>query len=128
VRSIALLVAMWLAAYRVTRLVVNDSFPPVQRLRDKLVGADETKLLGTRMEWFGELITCYWCASFWVSGVVVGLTDLATSVPLPFLLWWAVAGAAAFTSFVEDVLGEWANVNMKRQQINKYDAKITPAD
>jgi hypothetical protein len=113
---LALLVFMSLAAYRVTRLVVNDSFPPVQRLRDWALGADERRFVGTRLEWVGELLTCNWCASFWVSGLVVGATEVVVSVPLPFLAWWAVAGATAFVLFVEDMLYGWANVNLKQAQ------------
>ena len=120
---LALLLVLSAAAYRITRLVVSDSFPPVQRLRDRLVGADEKRLVGTRLEWLGELVTCYWCASFWVSGAVVGVAEVATSVPLPFLLWWAVAGIAAFASFVEDTLYGWAHVNMRRAQELEADVR-----
>lgn len=113
---LALFLVLSVAAYRITRLVVADDFPPVRRLRDRLVGPDERKLVGTRLEWLGELITCYWCASFWVSGAVVGLAEVAADVPLPLLFWWAVAGGAAFVSFLEDTLYGWAHVNMRRAQ------------
>lgn len=113
-----LLVVMSLVAYRVTRLVVSDTFPPVQWLRDTLVGADEVKLVGTKWEWFGELITCYWCASFWIAGATVLVTNLFTSVQLPFLMWWAVAAVAAFTAYVEDVLYGWNHKNMTKAALN----------
>jgi Protein of unknown function (DUF1360) len=101
---VLLLVLLTLVTYRVTRLITKDTFPPVAKLRARLVGADETKLVGTRWEWFGELITCYWCAGFWVAGVVVFVANFFTSVPLPWLVWPAVAGAAAFISHVEGYL------------------------
>ena len=114
---LTLLVVMSLVAYRVTRLVVSDSFPPVARLRDAIVGADGEKLVGTKLETLGELLTCYWCASFWISGAVVAATDYFTSVELPFLQWWAVAAVAAFASYVEDVLYGWNLKNMAQGQL-----------
>jgi hypothetical protein len=116
VEPLSLLVIMSLAAYRVTRLVVSDTFPPVQRLRDWVVGPNEDKHAGTRLAWLDELLTCNWCASFWVSGVVVGVTEVFVAVPLPFLMWWSVSGLTAFVLHVEDTLYGWSNVNMKRAQ------------
>lgn len=50
------IIAMVLAAYRLTRLVVSDTFP-FEPLRHKAMG---TKL--------GELLTCPFCVSVWVGG------------------------------------------------------------
>jgi uncharacterized protein DUF1360 len=125
VEPLYLLIVMSLCAYRVTRLVVRDSFPPVQRLRDALVGADEHRLVGTRWEWFGELITCYWCAGFWVAGATVLVTDFVTSVPLPLIAWWAVAGVASLITFVEDAIDTWADANQARTELfNKKATEI----
>ena len=50
-------------------------------------------------DWLAELITCPWCASGWVSGAVVAITDLLVGVPLPWLTGLAVwAGAALIAS------------------------------
>lgn len=50
-------------------------------------------------DWLAELLTCPWCASGWVSGVVVALTDHFVGVPAPWLAGFAVwAGAAMIAS------------------------------
>ena len=44
--------------------------------------------------WLGDLVTCHWCASGWVSFGVVVVALPFTSVPLPVLTWlatWAIA-------------------------------------
>lgn len=45
--------------------------------------------------WLAELITCPWCASGWIAGCVVGVTDLTVGLPVPWLFGLAVWGAAA---------------------------------
>lgn len=115
-QPLALLVFMSLTAYRVTRLVVTDDFPPVLKVRERVLGPDGDKLEDTKLQWLGDLLSCDWCASFWVSGLVVGVVDVWASVPLPFLAWWAVAGLAAFFLFVEDTLTAWSHVNLKQAQ------------
>ena len=49
-------IALVLATYRLTRLVVSDEFP-FGGLRDRMHG-----------RWFGKLITCPFCTSVWVGG------------------------------------------------------------
>lgn len=46
------------------------------------------------------LLSCYWCASFYVGGAVVLIADLALGVPAPVLVWFAVAGATGLTAHV----------------------------
>lgn len=139
-----LLVLLVATAYRLTRLVVKDTFPPVLWVRDRLAGGPRKP---TRAEqyhdnypndlepgvsktvpglrgvwylydgqtyvhrapaswaphWLGELITCPWCASAYVSGAVVAVTDLTYGLPAPWLYGFAVwAGAALLAS------REWA--------------------
>lgn len=113
-----LLIVMVLTVYRLTRLVVKDTLPPVLWVRDRLAGgwrpmtsfesADQgatveiggiTNLWVNRVswspDWLGELITCPWCASGWITGAVVLATDLTVGMPLPWLSGPAVWGAAA---------------------------------
>ncbi len=54
-----------LAAYRVTRAVTYDEFPPSQWLRRTVV-----MRFGTESSWF-KLITCPWCIGFWISTAAV---------------------------------------------------------
>lgn len=56
--GILTVLALVLAAYRLTRLVQADSFP-FGKLRTKMVGS-----------WLGELMTCPFCVSVWVGGLL----------------------------------------------------------
>lgn len=86
-----LILLIALATYRATRFVTCDSFPPVRWARRRAVTRGP--------EWLADLVTCPWCASAYVGAAVVWATDLATSVPLPGLVW---AGALV----VAGLLGE----------------------
>ena len=44
-----------LAVYRITRLIVDDTI--LERFRIAFAG---------KSEWRYSLVTCYWCAGFWV--------------------------------------------------------------
>lgn len=118
-----LLVLMSLSAYRLTRLVVTDTFPPVLWLRDRLAGGwrplsqaevdinpwpknwsvDDTgdepiryvQRAGWSPQWLADLLSCTWCASGWVSLGVVGGTSFFIEVMVPALYWFAVWGVAS---------------------------------
>ena len=45
--------------------------------------------------WLGKLMSCAWCASGWVAGVVTLLTDVTVGVPDPWLAGPAVWAAGA---------------------------------
>ena len=122
--ELVLLVLLSLSTYRLTRLVVTDTFPPVLWARDRLVGG--WRELTEREEavrakypylwtvevidgvehryvepvpwspyWLRELLSCPWCASGWLSLGLVGLAALSVSVPLPGLVWLASWGLGA---------------------------------
>ena len=99
-----------LVTYRVTRLVIKDTFPPLGVPRDHLINwwdpDDEWKI--DRMSrghdepkphWgaFGRslryLFQCPWCMSVWVGVGVVYVFTFYVSVPLPYAIW-IVATAA----------------------------------
>jgi hypothetical protein len=99
-------VLLSLASFRGTRLIVRDDFPPIAWARKKIVQSrqpvptydlygERTPGLGHRWWWAGELVTCHWCASAYVSALAVALTDIVGSLPLPVLWAFAVWGAAA---------------------------------
>lgn len=119
--TIALMV---LAVYRLTRLVVKDTFPPVLWVRDRLAGgwrpatgeemrnadlpvsqldlghgtvsAVYNKRSPRSPYWLAELLSCTWCASGWVSGAVTTAVALTVGLPSPWLVGPAVWGAAAW--------------------------------
>lgn len=64
------------ACYRLTRLVVADTFPPIAYVRDRIVrkhtritanpGGGYTEEPGP----LAELVQCPWCASVWVGAAI----------------------------------------------------------
>lgn len=84
------LVAMVLAAARVTRLVTWDS-----------VFDGPRGWLSGRHRWLEGLLGCSWCAGFWVSTVMVGLWMLFAGE------WWWVLGVYGLAvSYVVGLLAE----------------------
>ena len=87
-----LLVVLGLTTYRATRLVVRDDFPPIKAVRTRI---QRLRPMANEYDywWGGELVSCHWCTSGWISLALVGLADLLTSVPVPLLMWgaaWAI--------------------------------------
>lgn len=92
-------VVLVLAAYRITRLITRDTIWEHQR--DRLVDALPAKL--------AELITCPFCAGFWVAVLVTCWATAVADVlearwPVLVLVAWAVAGAQALCASVDDRL------------------------
>jgi len=121
-------------AYRGTRLITKDTFPPVLWLRDRLAGGwrpmttkeaeiqsrqpggnlaypmieinGVQNLWVTRRSWsphwLAELLTCPWCASAYVSGALVLVTDCVIGIQWPWLMGgavWALASLLASRSW-----------------------------
>jgi hypothetical protein len=124
-RELMLWLLLSACTYRATRLITKDTFPPVLWVRDRLAGGwrklteaeaeylwedpDVREIDGVRKRylirakwspfWLAELITCPWCASAYVSGAMVGITDCVTGVQWPWLMGGAVwAGASLLAS------------------------------
>lgn len=120
----ALFVLLVLTVYRTTRLIMKDTLPPVLWLRDRLAGGwrpltakeqsaptavswrNQTEYHDDVLEryipraswspyWLAELITCPWCASGWVTGALMAVTDVTYGVPAPWLVGPAVWAASA---------------------------------
>lgn len=110
-----LYVTITLVAYRITRLIVQDAFPPVGVPRDYLINwwspddewiADHPKAephwgaLGRSLRY---LFTCPWCMSVWVAAPVVYVFTLFTSVPMPYAAWIvAAAGTGLIAHNLDD--------------------------
>lgn len=105
-------VLLVLASFRLTRLVVKDDFPPIAWLRERIRYArpivwtrppqtggiavgDPADPGEWRYWWLGELVSCHWCTSAYVSAGAVLCTDLVTGLPMPVLWALGVWGAAA---------------------------------
>lgn len=127
-RELTLWLMLSAAAYRLTRLITKDTFPPVLWLRDRLAGGwrnmtdaewherrkpggpdwpmnDQKQRYVYRAkwspDWLAELITCPWCASAYVSACVVGVTDIITGLAWPWLMTLAVWAVAALVASKE---------------------------
>ena len=89
-------------ASRLTRLATWDVFPPTKWLRDKY--SNLTDGSGWQV-----LAFCGYCASYWITGLVVlwglyaGVYQTPVSTTHPFLWWWIVNGIFA-TSYLAAIL------------------------
>lgn len=103
-----LLILMTLTTYRLARFLVDDEFPPMKWIREKLTGPyatppDSEARRATRVPyWLAYLFTCPWCMTVWTSGLVTLLVAVTVGIPAPLLVWLAVAAAAALISHLED--------------------------
>lgn len=126
-----LLIILSLATYRLTRLTVRDEFPPIRWIRCQIVWRghvfsdaweqdgcwqtvrtngkiDDVKVAkarakySPRWEWLADLVTCHWCASGWISLVLVLGTAWWFGMPAPVLAWFAVWAAGAWLANIED--------------------------
>lgn len=98
------------AGYRGTQLVVHDSI--LDTPRDALYAWHGKKVDSKVRSAATKLISCVYCAGFWVSGILLATWLLVTGqfddAPLLVHLvqWFAVAGAAVLLNRIDDTLGE----------------------
>lgn len=90
-----------LAAYRLTRLVVVDTFPPVQAAREAIKERFPARQWpnghgGYHVEEHPavELIQCPYCAGFWVAAAVVAARLLVPAAWAPLARALAMAAVA----------------------------------
>jgi Protein of unknown function (DUF1360) len=96
-------VLLSLAGYRLTRLIVVDTFPPIAYVRERLTGENNlVRQWSWVPTWLEYLAGCTWCVSVWTTAVLTWLVDLSVGLPVPLLVWGAVAGAAAWLCHLED--------------------------
>lgn len=120
-----LILLLVLATYRVTRLIIEDSFPPIAVPRDHLINwwaPDEEWILAkdrhgaykhpkANPHWgalgrsLRYLFTCPWCMSVWVGTAIVWGTDVwFAHVPLPVFVVAAASGLTGLMSALEEKL------------------------
>ena len=97
--------------WRVTRLLVQDQFPPVRAIREwfirtwGVVDPDGAITGGRRLGGIGYAVaylwTCPWCMSVWVAAGTVAVADWRLSVPLPWLVAGLGAGLSGVLAWVE---------------------------
>lgn len=126
--DVLLIVVMGLATYRLTRLVVRDEFPPVRVPREWLAGTEEAGYAdGRGPGWLGDLVTCHWCASGWLSlGLVAGV-DAFTSVPLPVVVWFAVWGIGALVAHLEPLGAGYRTVSATGRVVTRDETPVMPS-
>jgi len=108
-----LVILVWLATYRATRLVTRDKLPLIDIPREAFVqrwgvyedAEDKTvSINGKRTNLFmrslAYLWECDWCMSVWVAGAVVYACTWIVPTPYPWLLW---ASASAVTGLLTTV-------------------------
>ena len=81
------LVTDCVAAWRLTHLIVEDHFPPVERARDKLLRRLGPEHPGS------YLVTCTFCMGVWVGAAVTVARLVAPRAWRPVA--WALTAAAA---------------------------------
>lgn len=79
------------AAFRLTRLVTTDTFPPIKHLRDRIYPPNQK----TDPRWYQELITCNWCAGAYLTLATLLVTDHFLLIRFPILCYfvaWSLVG------------------------------------
>ncbi|MFT8321078.1 MAG: DUF1360 domain-containing protein [Bacillus sp. (in: firmicutes)] len=94
-----------LASFRITRLMVYDRITEfirnivLEEITEKNeAGEDEIFYVpkeGKVRGFLGELISCYWCTGVWSAIFLTLLYFLFPAICTPFVLVFAIAGAAA---------------------------------
>lgn len=86
-----------LACYRLTRLIVADSWPPTEWLRARV-----ERRTGPESGW-SYFVNCPWCMSMYVAGGVVAGLDWLTDVdvPVPGLLWLCMSAITGWLTAAE---------------------------
>lgn len=107
---LALVVTIW----RVTRLMIKDTFPPIKAIRDWSVhtfgvldrdgaltsGKGPRGLRGLAFT-YAYIWTCPWCMSVWAGAAVVALADWRLDVPYPWLIVAAGSGLAGVMTWFD---------------------------
>jgi hypothetical protein len=92
--SVWVFALLTLAAFRVWRLLAIDTFPPVEKVRNRLLFPDGKHLNKP----LAEFLKCSYCSGFWVTLIWY----------LAWLLWPHAAVVAAVPFALSAVVGAWS--------------------
>lgn len=124
-----LVLLIFLATHRLTRLAVADEVPVVKIPRDAAIkffdptpqqrSVDPTAKghWGNTGRALAYLLECPWCMSAYTGALVVFVTDLFVSVPAPFLVWIAASTVTGLIGNIEarhDQAYELAEIEKRR--------------
>ncbi|MGM0902447.1 MAG: DUF1360 domain-containing protein [Bacillota bacterium] len=107
--SLAAILIISLASFRLTRLIVFDKITEFIRspFFDEVMEEGEVFLVvkqkGIR-KWIGEMLSCYWCTGIWVSAILVAGHTFFSAFFTPFTLILAIA---AIASMIETMISKW---------------------
>lgn len=126
-----LILLVFAAVHRLTRLAIMDEIPMVKTPRDWAVNhLDPIPGTGRKPVWgrpgksLAYLLGCPWCMSVWVGGVVVWLTVWLhpAGLPVPWLVW------AASSSVSGVVTGVWESLQEQRWKLNESRLRVAARD
>jgi hypothetical protein len=106
------IVLLGLVGYRGTQLVVHDTI--LDPVRDRVIEWHERRQTSKVRSAVVTLMSCVYCAGFWVSGIALATYLLVTGAwhhaPLlvHLLEWFGVAGLAVLLNRVDDTMGRLA--------------------
>lgn len=129
-----LMVLIFLATHRVSRLLTRDEIPLVKVPRDALITffdptpqdvaagrASSRKRSRAEMS-IAYLLTCDWCMSTHVGGWIVLATALTIGLPAPLLVWAAastVTGLIASWEGEHDLRWETMDLELQRRRVEQ---------
>ncbi len=122
-----LVILIILSVYRATRLIIEDSFPPIAVPREWILNwwaPDDDWVLKKDPRNRGEylhpnakphwgalgrslryLFTCPWCMSIWIGGIGIWITDaFFIAVPVPIFVCLAASAVTGLLSSLEEKL------------------------
>lgn len=89
---VAVAVIAVVSSSRLVRLWTFDAFPPVRWVREHFIEWADSHTLTRPWAMLGW---CPWCASFWITGTVVGWGWLTDFDGTDGTVWWLVNGTLA---------------------------------
>lgn len=95
-----------LAAFRLTRLVIEEDLPPVKAARERLIAAVGPDSVTA------EALGCPWCTGWWVSLLVVAASWRSPLIRR-VLLVPAVSGLVGLLSTADSALGRIAGASVE---------------
>lgn len=87
-------VLLSLTAFRLTRLLTTDVYPPTEWFREKALSA-----LGPK---WGEIVSCPWCASPYIVGIVYAVDNFLWTIPTILLAAGATMAVVGYLATYDE--------------------------